>query len=70
MIDRLDKNTQQIQRVRAVRAVENLKKNKFDAHFVESVDQMKELVATMIPEGVSVVVGGWLTRFETGINAW
>jgi L-lactate utilization protein LutB len=57
-------------RVRAVRAVENLKKNKFDAHFVESVAQMKELIATMIPEGVSVAVGGSMTLFETGIIDW
>jgi L-lactate utilization protein LutB len=66
----MDKNTQQIQRVRAVRTVENLKKNKFDAHFVESVDQMKELVATMIPAGSSVAVGGSMTLFETGIIDW
>lgn len=66
----MDKNTQQIQRVRAIRAVENLKKNKFDAHFVESVDQMKELVATMIPSGSSVAVGGSMTLFETGIIDW
>lgn len=66
----MDKNTQQIQRVRAVRTVENLKKNKFDAHFVESVDQMKELIATMIPSGSSVAVGGSMTLFETGIIDW
>jgi L-lactate utilization protein LutB len=66
----MDKNTQQIQRVRAIRAVENLKKNKFDAHFVDSVDQMKELVATMIPSGSSVAVGGSMTLFETGIIDW
>lgn len=66
----MDKNTLQMNRVRAVRAVENLKKNKFDAHFVESVAQMKELIATMIPEGVSVAVGGSMTLFETGIIDW
>lgn len=66
----MDKNTLQMNRVRAVRAVENLKKNKFDAYFVESVAQMKELVATMIPEGVSVAVGGSMTLFETGIIDW
>lgn len=66
----MDKNTLQMNRVRAVRAVENLKKNKFDAHFVESVVQMKELIATMIPEGVSVAVGGSMTLFETGIIDW
>jgi L-lactate utilization protein LutB len=66
----MDKNTQQIQRVRAVRAVENLKKNKFDAYFVESVEQMKELVATMVPQGASVAVGGSMTLFETGLIEW
>jgi L-lactate utilization protein LutB len=66
----MDKNSQQIQRVRAVRAVENLKKNKFDAYFVESVEQMKELVATMVPEGASVAVGGSMTLFETGLIEW
>jgi L-lactate utilization protein LutB len=66
----MDKNSQQIQRVRAVRAVENLKKNKFDAYFVESVKQMKELVATMVPQGASVAVGGSMTLFETGLIEW
>jgi L-lactate utilization protein LutB len=66
----MDKNSQQIQRVRAVRAVENLKKNKFDAYFVESVEQMKELVATMVPQGASVAVGGSMTLFETGLIEW
>jgi L-lactate utilization protein LutB len=66
----MDKNTQQIQRVRAVRAVENLKRNKFDAHFVESVEQMNELISTMIPAQSTVAVGGSMSLFETGVIEW
>ena len=52
---------------RAERAVKALKKNGFDAKYMENKEQAKEEILRLIPQGARVGVGGSITIREIGV---
>jgi len=63
----MDKHSQEMLSKQALKAVDNLRKNKFEAHFVQDTQEMMSLVQSMIEDNATVTVGGSMTLFETGI---
>lgn len=50
------------------KVVENLKKRFFDAYYVNTADEARELALKLIPEGSSVSWGGAMTAVEIGLT--
>ena len=63
----MDQHTKLIQRLQGEAAVKALRRNRFDAHYFETVEQMKTYVSELLQKDMTVAVGGSMTLFETGI---
>lgn len=49
------------------KTIENLKRNNFDAYYVENKEEAVKLIDTFIENGDVVTFGGSMTLFETGV---
>ena len=49
------------------KVLENLKKNRMEAHYVASKEQVVPLVKELVEEGAKVAIGGSMTLKETGV---
>jgi L-lactate utilization protein LutB len=51
---------------RIEKTLAQLEKNRITGHFVETPEALHRLIASLVPEGATVSVGGSMTLFETG----
>ncbi len=52
---------------KAKKIVDILNTHKFDARYAETVDEAKEIMRSLIPDGAKIAVGGSVTLNETGV---
>ena len=52
------------------RVLDNLKRNNMNGYYVETLDELKALVTTLVPPKSSIAVGGSQTLTETGMLQW
>lgn len=63
----MDKNALAIMEKRIERTVAALRKNNFDAHYVNSKEKLFEKLDELMGNGIKCAVGGSMTLFETGV---
>lgn len=66
----MDQHLKKINDARISRTIANLAKNNMNGYHVSTVEALKDLLKTLVPENGSVAVGGSMTLFETGIIDW
>lgn len=66
----MDQHLKKINDARISRTIANLAKNNMNGYHVSTVEALKDLLKTLIPENGSVAVGGSMTLFETGLIDW
>ena len=65
----MDKSLQTILRKRAERTVNNLKRNHFDARYVETAGEAVRMVSALLQPDTTVAFGGSMTLQESGVMA-
>ncbi|MDI9514069.1 MAG: lactate utilization protein [Clostridiaceae bacterium] len=63
----MDKHLKAVMMKRIERTMENLRKNRMQAWYVESREEVVPLLETLIKDGDTVACGGSVTLFETGV---
>lgn len=64
----MDTNRHQTMEKQAISAVAALRKNRFDAHYLKTPEQLLKSIRELMPSGSTCSVGGSVTLAETGVR--